>query len=141
MLNGDDARLTVIHVADLARAIAALLDAQLRATCHEVTDARHDGYSWGELSRAAASAMGRKARPIRIPAAVIRAVGLVGDAAALGGFAGMLTSQKVREILHPDWRSDESSQPPANLWKPDITLDQGFAEAVAWYREAGWLGQ
>jgi nucleoside-diphosphate-sugar epimerase len=141
MLNGDDARLTVIHVSDLVRAIAALLDAPLRATCHEVTDARHGGYSWAELSRAAASALGRKARPIRIPSAVIRVLGLVGDVAELGGFTGMLTSQKACEILHSDWRSDESSQPPASLWQPDITLDQGFAEVVAWYREVGWLRQ
>jgi hypothetical protein len=74
-----------------------------------------------------------------VPNSVIRALGLVGDAAALGGMAGMLTSQKAREILHRDWRSDKASQPPASQWQPEITLDQGFAEAVAWYRAAGWL--
>jgi nucleoside-diphosphate-sugar epimerase len=141
MLNGSDARLTVVHVADLVRAIAALLEARQPATCHEVTDARHDGYSWDELSRAAASALGRRARPLRIPATAIRALGLVGDAAALGGMAGMLTSQKAREILHRDWRSERSSQPPASLWLPEITLGQGFAEAVDWYRAEGWLRQ
>ncbi len=74
-----------------------------------------------------------------MPNSVIRALGLVGDAAALGGMAGMLTSQKVREILHRDWRSDKASQLPADQWQPEITLEQGFAEAVAWYRAAGWL--
>jgi nucleoside-diphosphate-sugar epimerase len=140
MLNGADARLTVVHVTDLARAIAALLDGGAAGNCLEVTDARPEGYSWDELARAAADAMSRDARPIPVPGMVIRALGLFGDAAALGGVAGMLTSQKAREILHSDWRSDPASQPPASLWRPEIGLDQGFAEAVAWYRAAGWLG-
>jgi len=141
MLNGGDARLTLIHVADLARAMAALLAAGGASGCHEVTDARHDGYSWDEIARAAASALGRAARPLRVPEGVIRALGLVGDAAALGGITGMLTSQKVGEILHRDWRSDPASQPPVSQWQPEITLDRGFAETVAWYRAAGWLGR
>ena len=139
MLNGDDARLTVIHVADLARAIAALLAAEQLAACHEITDARHQGYSWDELARAVAAVMGRRARPLRVPAIAIRSLGLLGDAAALAGVAGMLTSQKAREILHSDWSSTAASQPPTSLWQPEIDLDTGFAEAVAWYRAAGWL--
>ncbi len=139
MLNGADARLTLIHVSDLVRAMAALLEAGYPSGCHEVTDARHDGYSWDELARAAASALGRTARPLHVPEIAIRALGLIGDAAALGGVTGMLTSQKAREILHRDWSSGNASQPPASQWQPEITLDQGFAEAVAWYRAAGWL--
>jgi nucleoside-diphosphate-sugar epimerase len=141
MLNGGDARLTVVHVGDLARAIAALLETEQLAACHEITDARHEGYSWDEMARAAASAVGRAARPVRVPGMVIRALGMLGDAAALGGVAGMLTSQKAREILHPDWRSSLASQPPTSLWQPEIDLHHGFAEAVAWYRAAGWLGR
>ncbi len=141
MLNGGDARLTLVHVADLVRAVATVLAAGRPPGCHEVTDARHDGYSWDELARAAAAALGRTARPLRVPGGVIRALGLVGDAAALGGMAGMLTSQKAREILHRDWGSDQARQLPSGQWQPEITLDQGFAGAVAWYRAAGWLGR
>lgn len=139
MLNGADARLTVIHVTDLARAVAALLTEGPAGTCHEVTDARHEGYSWVELAGAAARAMDRAPRPMRVPGVVIRALGLVGDVAALGGIAGMLTSQKVREILHSDWRSDKARQPDARIWQPAVDLDTGFADAVAWYRAMGWL--
>jgi nucleoside-diphosphate-sugar epimerase len=139
MLNGRDARLTVIHVADLARAIAALAAGGPAGICHEVTDARQQGYSWDELARAAAMAVGRAARPVPVPGIVIRVLGMFGDAAALGGVAGMLTSQKAREILHSDWRSDAASQPDSNVWQPEVELEEGFADAVAWYRAAGWL--
>ncbi|HUS54206.1 MAG TPA: NAD(P)-dependent oxidoreductase [Thermohalobaculum sp.] len=139
MLNGGEARVTVVHVGDLVRAIAALLGAEQLAACHEVTDARHEGYSWDELARATASAMGRTARPVRVPGIAVRALGMLGDVAALGDVAGMLTSQKAREILHADWRSSLASQPPTSLWQPEIDLEHGFAEAVAWYRATGWL--
>jgi nucleoside-diphosphate-sugar epimerase len=141
MLNDSDAWLTLIHVTDLVRLMAVLAEAGNVPDFHEVTDARAAGYSWDEITRAAAMALGRAPRPLQIPRIVIRALGLAGDAAALGGVEGMLTSQKVREILHRDWRSDPGSQPPASLWRPKITLDQGFAEVVAWYRNAGWLPQ
>jgi nucleoside-diphosphate-sugar epimerase len=139
MLNGPGARLTVIHVGDLVQAMAAVLDSDDPPAIHEVTDARHAGYSWAEIARAAAVALERPHRAVSVPGIVIRALGLAGDAVSLGGVAGMLTSQKAREILHPDWGSDADSQLPALLWQPRIGLEQGFAETVAWYRQAGWL--
>jgi hypothetical protein len=97
------------------------------------------GYSWEALSRAAAAALGRPARPRRVPAPVLRGLGLVGDVAALAGATRMVTSQKVREMLHADWSSHPSRQIHPDLWRPRIELSAGFAEAVAWYRAAGWL--
>jgi len=131
---------TVAGARAAVRAIAALSESEQLAVCYEITDARNEGYSWDELARAAAAGVGRTARPVRVPAIAIRALGLLGDVAALGGIPGMLTSQKAREILHPDWRSTAASQPPSSLWLPEIDLRTGFAEAVAWYRAAGWLG-
>lgn len=140
MLNGPAARLTLVHVDDLVRAAAATLVAGAPGAVHEVTDARHAGYSWEELVRAAAAALGRIPRPVRVPRPAVRMLGGVGSvAAALGGGAGMLTAQKAREILHPDWSSDPARQMPPVLWRPEIGLEQGFARAVAWYRAAGWL--
>jgi len=139
MLNGPAARITVVHVDDLVRAMLAALEADRPPACHEVTDARPEGYSWAEITAAAAAALGRPHRPVRVPRLVIRGLGLVGDVAALGGIVGMLTSQKAREILHPDWSSNPAAQLSPTLWRPEISLAEGFAEAVSWYRRAGWL--
>jgi nucleoside-diphosphate-sugar epimerase len=141
LLNDGDARLTLVHVSDLTRLIAAVAEAGHPPSDHEVTDARADGYSWDEIASAAARALGRAPRPLQVPRFVVRVLGLTGDAAALGGVEGMLTSQKAREMLHRDWRSGPDRQPPASLWRPQISLDQGFIEAVTWYRNAGWLSQ
>jgi hypothetical protein len=55
------------------------------------------------------------------------------------GVASMLSSQKLRELRHADWSVSpaELAQPPG--WSAQLDLDAGFADAVAWYRAAGWL--
>lgn len=139
MLNHGGARLTLVHVADLVRAVVALIESDLPSGCHEITDERASGYAWSEIARAAARALERPCRPLRLPAPVIRALGLAGDALARAGGMPMLTSHKAREVLHPDWSSAPERQLPAHLWRPRVPLEEGFAETVRWYRAAGWL--
>lgn len=139
MPGGADARLALVHVGDLIRAIGAVLDADLPAGCHEVTDHRPEGYAWEEIACAAAEALGRRARLMRLPALAVRALGLGGDVAARLGARPMLTSGKTREILHPDWGSTPERQLPSAVWQPRVPIDEGFAESVAWYRASGWL--
>ena len=89
---------------------------------------------------AAARAVGNDApRLVRAPGWLLRTIALAGDVARVCGSAAMLNSQKLREIRHPDW-----SIPPAQMarpagWTPEFGLESGFADAVAWYRAAGWL--
>lgn len=139
MLGEPETRLALVHVADLVGAIAGVLDADLPPGTHEVSDHRPEGYTWEEIACAAAEALGRRARPVRLPGAAVRALGLAGDVAARLGRRPMLTSGKVREILHPDWSSAPERQLPTEIWRPAVPIDRGFAEAVAWYRSAGWL--
>jgi len=140
LLNGARARLCLIHVSDAAQAVACALEGGARHGVHEVSDARREGYGWDAIGETAARAMGRAWRPVRIPAGVLRLVGLAGDVASLAGVgAGMVTSGKVREILHEDWGSDDVRQLSADLWRPLIGLDEGFDATAGWYRKAGWV--
>jgi 2-alkyl-3-oxoalkanoate reductase len=133
------ARAAVIHVADLV----ALMVAMLRAPDGGVwtaTDAQPQGYGWAEVFGAAATAVDNpRARLFHAPAALLRTIALVGDIGRLFGSANMLNSVKLRELRHDDWSvpQAERAQPPG--WSPRFTLASGFADAVRWYREAGWL--
>jgi len=79
------------------------------------------------------------ARHPRLGGHPVKGVALIGDVARPAGSASMLNSQKLRELRHPDWgvARDELAKPPG--WAPSFDLDSGFADAVAWYRAAGWL--
>jgi nucleoside-diphosphate-sugar epimerase len=140
MLNAPDARIAMIDVRDAAQAVAAAAQYRLDGGYHELTDARSDGYTWRELAETAAAALGRNPRLGRVPAPLLKAVGLGGGIAArLTGSAEMLTSAKVREILHTDWSGDPAMVMPTYQWHPTISLDQGLAHMADWARATNRL--
>lgn len=140
LIGSADARAALIHVRDLARLITALAGAAPRGAVLTAADARPQGYRWDEVLGAAARAVGNDApRLVRAPGALLRTVALAGDLARLFGSASMLNSQKLRELRHPDWSVSPAELAEVPGWAPEFDLDAGFADAVAWYRGAGWL--
>lgn len=140
LMGGPGARAALIHVRDLARLIAVLAAASPSGQVMTAADNRPEGYSWSGLLGAAARAIG-KAEPrfFQAPQSLLRGVALIGDLARLAGSASMLNTQKLRELRHADWAvaPGELARPPG--WAPAFDIDSGFADAVAWYRAAGWL--
>lgn len=140
VLGSDTARISLIHAKDLADAvgIAAGEDPAIGLVA-EVGDDR-GGYRWQEMVAAAAGAFGRPARILRIPRAIPAALGAVNLLLRrLPGYTPLLTPGKVRELYHHDWVCDSGPLMARTSWRPRITLDQGFAGTIAWYREHGWL--
>lgn len=140
LLGGRDARAALIHVQDLARLIATLAASPPRGEVLTAADDRPEGYRWDELLGAAARAVGNPGpRFVRAPQSVLGGIARVGDLARALGSASMLNSQKLRELRHPDWSVSpaERARPPG--WSARFDIDSGFADAVAWYRSAGWL--
>jgi len=140
LLNGPDARVCLIDVEDVVSAVMATLQGRANHTISELSDARLDGYSWREIVETACAAVGTRPRAVRVPAGIVRGIGRLGDiGTAMTGSANLLTSQKVREVLHGDWSSSPSAQLPSEVWTPKNDLAKGFGKAVAWYRAAGWI--
>ncbi|SFH64233.1 NAD-dependent epimerase/dehydratase family protein [Albimonas pacifica] len=148
---GEEARICMVSVWDLAAAVAAAVEAP--AGIYEVADARTGGYGWREIAAALAAAAGERpegeadgppapARPaptLRTPRPVLQAVGRLGDLRARLLGPGMVGSGKIREALHPDWSSAPERQLPAALWSARIDLAPGLAATARWYRAQGWL--
>jgi nucleoside-diphosphate-sugar epimerase len=133
-------RIAVIHAADAAAAIAVLCEQGSHEALFELTDERVEGYAWDEIVTVMETVMQTRALVIPLPAPAVKA------AAAVSMLVGrlrrqtpMLTPEKAREILHPDWGSSLESQPPRSLWRPEIGLVQGFRDTVNWYRDRRWL--
>lgn len=134
------ARLAMLHVRDLAELIVARLRAEPRGEVIAAADGRPSGYDWSELLGAAARAVGNPSPSfLQVPGAVLGGVALIGDIARLAGTASMLNSQKLRELRHPDWTVTPAELAAPVGWTAKFDLDSGFADAVAWYRAAGWL--
>ena len=132
-------RVGLIHAKDAARAIANLCNRATRGS-FELTDQRVEGYPWPEIVAALEASLGRTVLTLPLPAFAVRTAAVMNTVAAkLGGRMPVFTIEKAREILHSDWGSSADRLPPLQVWRPEITLSDGFRDTVSWYRAQSWL--
>ena len=135
-----DARLSLIHVADLAEALALALDQPPPPSTYEIDDGRDGGYSYRDMADAAGRALGRRPLSLAVPRAVMAAVAelnVIGQ--SLGGSVQILSPGKVHEIFHGDWTAHDRRFAAALGFRPRFDLATGFGETILWYRRQGWL--
>ena len=134
------ARLSLIHVADLALVLAAAVETPPAPGVYEVDDGQPGGYGYADMAGAAGAALGR--RPLRraVPRPVLAGVARLNRVVqALGGPVQILTPDKVHEIFHPDWTVHDGRLAAALGWQARYGLQAGFADTVGWYRRHHWL--
>jgi nucleoside-diphosphate-sugar epimerase len=133
-----DAALSMIHVADLADAIAACLtrSGPSQAT-FEVDDGVPGGYRWPDILGALGEAVGKRPIGLRLPRA-----GLLGIAHAnrlisrIDRRPRILQPHKVAEIYWPDWVVRGNRLEEVSDWRPSFDLWRGFRDAAKWYASA-----
>jgi nucleoside-diphosphate-sugar epimerase len=92
-----------------------------------------------DLADALARLPERRARLVRIPAALVRAAGAVETLRErLTGASRPFNSDKAREILAGDWLCVPVLQGELDLPSPS-PLEDGLRDTWNWYRKAGWL--
>jgi 2-alkyl-3-oxoalkanoate reductase len=128
-----EARLSLIHVEDLAEALALALDWPPAPGIYEVDDGHPGGYSHADMAAAAAEGFGQPVRTLRVGQGVMAAV------AALNGLrpgAQILSPAKVRELFHDDWTVHGQR---LTGFSARYGLTAGFRHTISWYRWRGWL--
>jgi nucleoside-diphosphate-sugar epimerase len=140
------ARVSLIHVADLAEAITCLTQALLSGQglserCFEIDDGYPGGYQWPQLIAALQAATGRQVRGYRLPRWLMAMVAQVNAGRVyLTGRAEVLMPHKVAELYHGDWVAEGGSLPPDLGWRPEFNLTNGFRDTLDWYRLNSWVG-
>jgi len=116
-----------------------ILDAVSYTHLFAVGGDRPEGYGWREILAAAAQAVGRKPALVRAPAWLLGAAATLSETlGAFGEAPPIFTRGKARELLHADWSVRPSELAPGAP-AARFGLGAGFEDAVAWYRQAGWL--
>ena len=128
------AKFSLVHVQDFARVVAAA------AISHETgvleIDDGQGGHDWQELADFNRAINGKPNRLIYLPKPLVNTVAQFSEwSAMLTGQYGMVNRGKVTELYHTDWVARGPGWPRDNA----ISLAEGLAETVAWYRTRGWL--
>jgi len=133
------ARVSVVHVDDLADLILSCLERPMPGRAYLASDGV--GRTWPEIIHAILRAVGsRDGTLIRLPPWLILPI-----AAAIQGLRPftkkppILCLDKIREAMAPSWVASSERAAKELGWKPRVSLEEGARSTVAWYREHGWL--
>lgn len=139
------ARLSLIHVTDLAEALALAVERPPAPSIYEVDDGHEEagqgaGYGYRDMARAAGLALGHRERSVRMPRTLMVAIAAANRVLqSLGGSTQILTRGKIHEIFHPDWTLHDRRLAAALGFAPRFDLEAGFRDTILWYRRQGWL--
>ncbi|MGF1462850.1 MAG: NAD-dependent epimerase/dehydratase family protein [Maricaulaceae bacterium] len=126
-VSGRAGRVSLIHVADAARAVLAALEADAVAEPIELDDGRSGGYAWTDIARVLGESLGRPVRAVPLPAGLLTGLGrLSGALAAMRRRATIFTAGKAAELGHADWVARAETQAAIGPWRPSIDLAAGL---------------
>lgn len=138
--------LSLIHVADLADALLAVLTPAARdglffAANPEIVTAQ---LLLERIAAAVRDACGdgrpRRLRVIPLPTWLARAaLGGIGWGAAVMRRATVLSADKANELLAHAWTCSPERLERATGWHPRLALAAGLHDTARWYRTHGWL--
>ncbi len=131
--------LSLVHAADLARALVAAAFAP-EAEGRTYHAAHPQPVTQRALVESVGRSLGRLVRLVPLPPAVVRAgLHVSGAIARIAGVTTMLSPEKAAELLAPAWTCTSAALERDAGWRADVALDDGLAGTAAWYRQARWL--
>lgn len=124
------ARVSLIHVEDLASAIVACLELpRLQHHTFTLDDGAPGGYDWDEMAAIAGDVWQRKVRLVRLPGPLLDVLARANLALSRAlTYAPMLTPAKLRELRHPNWVVDNEEITATTGWQPRVRLSKGLEE-------------
>src|SRR5690606_31018270 len=136
--DGERERLDLVHVRDLVRGMADAAEAEGTAGETFFLGGPRP-YTWGEVREAVVAALGHGVVRVNVPRLLIGPVGAaVEGAARLLGRYPPLNREKAREAK-ASWVVSSEKARAAFGYAPEIGVEEGMRETVAWYRAHGWL--
>jgi nucleoside-diphosphate-sugar epimerase len=133
---------SVVHSRDLVEAIVALGLAPDTAVEHGEIFYVSSGeqISSSRLMGSMAESLGVRTFTISVPFFVLRILAKVGDfVGRLLGKATVVNSDKLNEVRPDYWTCSNRKLMEKTGWRPKILFDEGIRDAVAWYRQNGWI--
>jgi nucleoside-diphosphate-sugar epimerase len=133
---------SVVHSRDLVEAIVALGTAPDTAIDHGEIFYVSSGelISSSRLMGSMATSLGVRTFTIFVPFFVLRVLAKIGDwVGRVLGKATVVNSDKLNEVRPDYWTCSNRKLMDKTGWRPKVLFEEGIKEAVAWYRQNGWI--
>ena len=133
---GTKNRFSMIHAADLAKALVALCDKSNGQAIVEIDDGMTGGYTVSDVAKALPDGAGQKMRAIPLPLPVLGSIGAINGLVARAiKRPAMLTLSTANYLCHPDWTVKEPRRFKHANWSPQFDLKAGLLDTIEWYRK------
>lgn len=131
-LGAPDAKLSFIHVSDLAQAVGQwLVAARLPATPSELCDGVSGGYDWTRVQKIGAQVRNGPVRLVGVPLPVLKLLADISVVTSrLAGKEPMLTRSKIHELTYRDWSASNQRLSETIDWYPKISLERALREGL-----------
>ena len=137
--SGRERELSLVHVRDLVRGMVDACE-NPDTTGETFFLGSPHAYAWQEVKEATEAALGSTAVRIPVPRVLVKPVGAIVE--TLGKLTGQyppLNREKAREIREGCLMCSSEKAARVFGYAPEVPLEVGIAETIAWYRAAGWL--
>ena len=131
--------LTFIYVKDLAVAVMDALDKGPLHRAYFISE--NQGYTQQEFRKIVCEELGKKfVIPVTCPLWVVKRVCAIAEwIGKVTLKASTLNRDKYKILKQRNWLCDTSDARRDFGFNPQYSLREGIREAIAWYRQAGWL--
>lgn len=131
--------LTFIYVKDLVTAVMDALEKGPLRRAYFISE--NQGYTQQEFRKIVCEELGKKfVIPVTCPLWVVKRVCAIAEwIGKLTLKASTLNRDKYKILKQRNWLCDTSDARRDFYFNPQYSLRDGIREAIAWYREAGWL--
>lgn len=131
--------LTFIYVKDLAVAVMDALDKGPLHRAYFISE--NQGYTQQEFRKIVCEELGKKfVIPVTCPLWVVKRVCAIAEwIGKVTLKASTLNRDKYKLLKQRNWLCDTSDARRDFGFNPQYSLREGIREAIAWYRQAGWL--
>jgi len=138
LLARSSAAFTLVYASDLARAVATAADDE-RSVGQAIFIGHRDPQTAYAILRQLAQAVDRPYKPRRIPAALVRALALVGESAWRVGRRPAFDMARFTELRAEGFVCSVERARAVLGFSAEVALAEGLEETVKWYRERGWI--
>ena len=132
--------LSLIYVRDAVRA-CRLAAAPCRPSGEIFNIAHPETSNWDEISRIAASFLGKKPLPVRLPvwSAYLASLASEGVGRLVGSSRSVFNMSKAKQLKPDAWVADVGRARRELGFEAVFSLEQGLGETIAWYLWKGLL--